>query len=302
MFPSDHLLQMNYLTSKKINDEPNGNSKFFFKCNVNNTKYTCNALYCFRNRLHNNCCGDTLMCKYSYNNHDVKVNLYVVLSSHLDVEKHEFIKQMVIKCPVMSLMHISNTYKGHYVYAGDVMMGVTSSLEVFNYTCTHLLCLMHSVPISSAWSGMRNGACTHFNCTVPVLVLYSKYSIVLHVTPAFAMVPFLSTSGVRRHRPSSCCWTYCWQTPFTHQPRTCLIIIIHTWFQSPLYHRIYTPSPICLCRSLQMLFVFLRGISSTISWELYILHFGFALCLFVYAYIFWAQQRLCFVPTLFYGA
>lgn len=38
------------------------------------------------------------MCKYSYNNHDVKVNLgviqYVVLSSHLDVEKHEFIKQM----------------------------------------------------------------------------------------------------------------------------------------------------------------------------------------------------------------
>ena len=58
-------------------------------------------------------------------------------------------------------------------------------------------------------------------------------------------LPILSSSGVQRRRPSSCCRTYCWQTFFTHQLRTCLVIITHTLFQSPLYHCIYTLYTLC---------------------------------------------------------
>ena len=66
----------------------------------------------------------------------------------------------------------------------------------------------------------------------------------------------LYSSGVRHRRPSSCCRTYCWQTPFTlHYTHLVPIPTVY----------IYTPSAICIYRSLQMLLVFLRNFSYFLS-------------------------------------
>jgi hypothetical protein len=126
-----------------------------------------------------------------------------------------------------------------------------------------------------------------FRWQMPIRPVMPSHCRPMAYTPAFTLAP--PPVQLRRSVSPAC-------RIFTRQPRTCLVIITHIWFQSPPYHCIYTPSGICLCRSLQMLLVFLRGISPTISWVLYILHFGFVLCLFVYEDTFWAKQHVGFVP------
>jgi hypothetical protein len=86
--------------------------------------------------------------------------------------------------------------------------------------------------------------------TVSVSIFkFRDISLQLFVTPAFALAP-----------PS--CPTQAFGVPgllAAAEPaagkhpsliNSRLVIITHTWFQSPLYHCIYTPSVISLCRSL----------------------------------------------------